>query len=308
METPNQNLGRGYFLKFHSYHIMAFIIQQNSDESKMVDGIDNLTRQAHQGNVVAIVKLLNEHLSEKEVRVRGIFVNGILQLLCEATDIAALEQLSLLENIQNLLEKLTPYHIHQVNVYSRIRQEGQLLWLEEITRDLDNTVLWSQSFSLTPPTFWNQIQEDWSDLMVDSPQRPLLFWKWGWIAVVIFFLMGFLGWRFYQNFLSPSPQPVALPPSPPPVPSPSSSFTPSPSSLSSQDAFVKAVRLAQEAVKAGQTASNREDWLKISQQWLEASQLMEKVTSDYPRYDIAQDRASLYYQNSQNAQQEADKY
>ena len=47
----------------------------------MVDRINDIAWQAHQGSVAAIIQVLNERLVMYSVRTRAVFVNGVLQLL-----------------------------------------------------------------------------------------------------------------------------------------------------------------------------------------------------------------------------------
>ena len=50
----------------------------------MVDRIHYIVLQAHQGSVAAIIQLLNDNLAHLGIITRGVFSNGVLQLLCEA--------------------------------------------------------------------------------------------------------------------------------------------------------------------------------------------------------------------------------
>ena len=47
----------------------------------MVDSIENITKQARQGSVAAIIQVLNDKLADSGVRTRAIFEDGVLQLL-----------------------------------------------------------------------------------------------------------------------------------------------------------------------------------------------------------------------------------
>jgi hypothetical protein len=71
------------------------------------------------------------------------------------------------------------------------------------------------------------------------------------------------------------------------------------------DSFAQAVRLAQQAATDGKTAQSREDWLVVAAKWHQASDLMAAVPSNHPRYTMAVNRAALYRQNSDQAQQKA---
>jgi len=111
-------------------------------ELKMVAPVDNIAIQARQGSVAAIIQVLNEKLAEIGVRTRAVFTDGVLQLLCEAPKVDQLEQSTLVERIRQILEGISPRYIRRVNINTRIVREQQLLWLEEISRDPENQLLW----------------------------------------------------------------------------------------------------------------------------------------------------------------------
>jgi hypothetical protein len=70
-----------------------------------------------------------------------------------------------------------------------------------------------------------------------------------------------------------------------------------------QDPFAEAVRLAQDAVGAGETANTPEEWSRIADQWQRASALMAIVPQNDERFPIARDRTVLYRNNSEFARQ-----
>lgn len=70
-----------------------------------------------------------------------------------------------------------------------------------------------------------------------------------------------------------------------------------------QDPFAEAVRLAQEAVAAGETANTPEEWSRIAEQWQRASALMAIVPQSDERFAIARDRTVLYRNNGEFARQ-----
>ena len=117
----------------------------------MVDQINDIAWQAHQGSVAAIIQILNERLANSGVRTRAIFEKGVLQLLCEASTVDKLEQSILVKQIRQILESIAPRNIRRVNINSRIVREQQLLWLEEISRDPENQLLWSEEVTLVKP-------------------------------------------------------------------------------------------------------------------------------------------------------------
>src|SRR6476469_8022855 len=126
----------------------------------MVDSVENITKQARQGSVAAIIQVLNDKLADSGVRTRAIFEDGVLQLLCEAPDVDQLEQSTLVERVRQILESISPRNIRRVKINSRIVREQQLLWLEEINRDPENQLLWSQEITLTRPNLFKQFMED----------------------------------------------------------------------------------------------------------------------------------------------------
>lgn len=126
----------------------------------MVDSVENITKQARQGSVAAIIQVLNDKLADSGVRTRAIFEDGVLQLLCEAADVDQLEQSTLVERVCQILESISPRNIRRVKINSRIVREQQLLWLEEINRDPENQLLWSQEITLARPNLFKQFMED----------------------------------------------------------------------------------------------------------------------------------------------------
>ena len=109
--------------------------------------------QARQGSVAAIIQVLNESLSDAGIRTRAVVADGMLQLLCEAQNPDQLERETLVSRVRQILENISPQRIRKVKINSRIVKEEQLLWLEEINRDPDNAVLWSQVITLKKPFF-----------------------------------------------------------------------------------------------------------------------------------------------------------
>jgi len=109
--------------------------------------------QARQGSVAAIIQVLNERLSELGIRTRAVVANGMLQLLCEAAEPEQLEQQTVVSRVRQILENISPHRISRVKINSRIVKEEQLLWLEEINKDPENALLWSEIITLKRPFF-----------------------------------------------------------------------------------------------------------------------------------------------------------
>ncbi|MEQ8753735.1 MAG: hypothetical protein RID09_09470 [Coleofasciculus sp. G1-WW12-02] len=278
----------------------------------MHDSMDDIAKQAHQGSVAAIIQILNQQLADARVRTRAVFADGVLHLLCEAPVVEPLERSVLVKKIQQLLEDIAPRTIRRVNINSRIVQEQQLLWLEEISRNPDH-LLWSQDIVLSKPNLLQQglkaLRTPKAELRKKtqlpkvSSRKPKEKHRFrrslvGGISVSLFLLLA--GWLVYDRLI-PTLNASTTPkePTPPPQPaSTSAAATPS-------DPFTEAVRLAIQADAAGTTANTAAQWLDIAAAWEKASTLMSTVKPDHPRYQIAQDRVILYRQNSQLAQQQA---
>jgi hypothetical protein len=181
----------------------------------MVDPVDDIARQARQGSVSAIIQILNEKLADSGIRTRAVFDQGILQLLCEAAKPEQLEQPIVIPRVRQILESLQPRSIRRVNINSRIVREQQLLWLDEINRDPDHQLLWSEEITLRQPNLFERWMQDWktnasesgrSDLPRTSPKRlaqeKRVFWRGlvGGASFSLFVLL--LGWALY-NWLQP---------------------------------------------------------------------------------------------------------
>lgn len=285
----------------------------------MVDPIDDITRQARQGSVSAIIQVLNEKLADSGIRTRAVFEQGILQLLCEAATPEQLEQSVLVPQVRQILESMQPRRIRRVNINSRIVREQQLLWLEEINRNTDNHLLWSEEIVLRRPSLIQRFLRDRqtpkpidpkASLPKGSPKRlareKRLFWRGlvGGASLSIFLLL--VGWAVY-NWLDQSRDQLQTTSPNSPVPeanpegAPAESANVDQSAAPAEDPFARAVNLAQASVAAGQTAQTSAEWLALAAQWRQASELMSSVSPDDPRYTTAQDRVELYRQNSEAA-------
>ena len=117
----------------------------------MTNQINNIFMQARQGSITAIIQIMNEQLARLGVKIRAIFSDGVLQVLCEASEVEQLNKSSIVKEVKEILEAISPHNIQQVKINSRVVQEEQLLWLEDITREKKNQLLWSQTITLTKP-------------------------------------------------------------------------------------------------------------------------------------------------------------
>lgn len=70
-----------------------------------------------------------------------------------------------------------------------------------------------------------------------------------------------------------------------------------------EDPFAEAVRLAEEASAAGETAQTPEEWSRIAEKWQRAAALMAIVPRDDEQFAVARDRTVLYRNNSEFARQ-----
>lgn len=283
--------------------------------STMIASIDDIAKQARQGSVAAIIQLLNEKLASSGVRTRAVLAEGVLQILCESRSEEPLEQSSLVDRIREILESLAPKNIRHVNINSRLVREQQLLWLEEITRDPKNQLLWSEKIVLSKPNSIKRLVEDIRtdrteprklllSLTTSSAaaeqkrqQRELLN---GLIMGVGFaLLLGLgVGWYWYQGQgreqVQTQPQSTA---EVTPNTTPTSEYT---------ENFAQAVRLAEQASARGKNAATSEEWLAIAALWDQASRLMASVPPEHPRYKTAQNRTASYRENSQSTQRKAE--
>lgn len=270
----------------------------------MIDTINDLTRQAHQGSVVAIVQLLNYHLTENEVIIRAVFVGEILQLLCEGKQEEDLQKSDLVIQIKEILETVSPRNIRRVGIHSRIFHHHRLLWLEDILDDPDNQLLWSEHITLKRPNIFQRLLGNPSNnLIKDSPSQELRekrqFRRSLLIAGMSLSLLVIVGgFAIYQwviaDYSSVSPTPNAT--------------TPDVSDLSDEELFRQAVQLAENAVALGKDAVTEEQWLEIAAQWRQAADLMAAVSPNHPRYTTAQNRVALYLRNQEIALSESENY
>jgi hypothetical protein len=287
----------------------------------MVDPINDIIRQARQGSVSAIIQVLNEKLAGSGIRTRAMFAQGILQLLCEAAKPEQLDQPIVVPQVQQILESLQPRNVRRVNINSRIVREQQLLWLDEIHRDPENQLLWSKEILLKQPHLFHRLLQDWKDQSQDAlgndlPKAPpkrlarekRVFWRGlvGGASLSVFLLL--LGWAL-SNWIRPKwigqqslPQ-VGSSSAKPVSPSPTTALS---NRVAAQpDAFAEAVRLAESTVTVGSNARTSAEWLDVASRWQKASDLMSKISPEDPRYAVAQDRVSVYRQNSESALQQA---
>jgi hypothetical protein len=279
--------------------------------------------EARQGNIAALLQVLNEELGKIGVRSRAIFTDGLLHLLCESDSQECLEQGELVPHIQQLFEQIAPSDIQRVKINARISQPQQIFWLDAINKDPANQLLWSESINLVKPNIWQVLGNG-------GFSHGNYQFIWGLITGLIF---GAIATALYHSLTVPKGNQVAketnnqvsipaatttasprIQPSPNPIiatPSPQTTTTgtePATPQLNSEESFKEAVRLAQSASDAGKIAQTREEWLVIAEQWQKAADLMASIPPEYERYDVATDRAFAYQQNSYAAQGEADKY
>ncbi len=260
------------------------------------NGFDDVYRQACGGSIAAIVQILNQKLARDQIRTRAVIAGGSLQLLCEAPSPDDLDRDRIVDRVRSILEHLSPRGIRKVQLYARLVQEQQLLWLEAIQRDPDD-LLWSEPLILKRSHWFRWITRDLQGRQ-RSTALPSLgstlpgkaartqFWVGAAGGTVLgILLLGAIAWNF--KWIS-----VGNPPS-------------APTANTSTDPFVKAVRLAETAAIAGQTAKTRQQWLDLANQWQAAAELMEQVTPDDRRAATARDRAQRYRQNSAQARQQA---
>jgi len=273
--------------------------------------INDIDFQARQGSIAAIIQLLNEHFAKDGIRTRAVQDRGVLQLLVEAPTAEQLPQASVVEEVREILEAIGPKGITKVNINGRIVQEQQLLWLDEIKRDPENSLLWSEPVILKLP---NPVVRFWQDLRAPRQRNPFLedlpqkksfsqsaFWRGlvGGASLVLLVLM--VGWAtkdWVKGSLGVRSGSVESAPTP---------ATPTPTVSPDQDPFVLAVRIAQQSVEDGKSATTAAAWLDLAVRWQRASDLMAEVPPEDERYEIAQNRIAAYASNKALALQEAEK-
>ncbi len=287
----------------------------------MTNEANDIFAQAKNGSVAAIIQILNEKLTDSGVRTRAMFADGMLQLLCEGQTLDQLEQPILVERIRYILENISPRNIRRVNIYSRIVREQQLLWLDEINRDRENQVLWSEQIALKQPNFLKRWQDDWANRKSSSAstdrtkttatgsshqklREKRQFWR-GLVggAALSCLVLG-AGWWAYQRYSAgefvPTAPDAAKVAERSPVPAATQAST-----TPKTDPFADAVRLAEQTSQASQTAKTTAEWLKLASNWQQAADLMAQVPSTDSRYQTAQNRVTSYRKNSELSLQNA---
>lgn len=277
----------------------------------MVHPMDDIANQARQGSVSAIIQVLNEKLAPSGVRTRAVFADGVLQLLCEALSPELLDQATVVDRIRHILESLAPRNIRRVHINSRLVREQQLLWLEEINRDPEHQLLWTQLITLKKANIFKQIGQDFTrpkprtdPAFPKSPysrqvreerqfRRGILN---GLGVSLLLVTLGLLiyNWPKIQAGLNSGQFSLT-------------SGNSEESSVSDRDAFAEAVRLAEQASDDGKVAQTSSEWLVIAAKWEQASMLMASVPADHPRSKIAQNRTELYRSYSEDAQTQGDR-
>lgn len=264
-----------------------------------------MNQQAHRSRIATIIQILNEQMADLGVTNRAIIINNVLQLLCEARNSESLEKSMIVKKIQGILESIAPRNIRRVRIYGRIRQEKQLLWLEDIAQDPENQLLWSEEIILKKPNIFHEIftsnpkDSAFKSLSNEPKSGQLQHNLIGAIAViVVLIVMGFLLYNALQFQLLES---LEIQPKTDIESSPKP-----PETLSSAQQFSRGVKIAEEASAEGKFADTRQEWLEIAQKWQQAADSMEAVSPDFERYATAQNRAALYRRNQEQAQQKAD--
>lgn len=294
----------------------------------MVNPINDIVKQAHQGSVAAIIQILNEKLAASGVRTRAIFADGVLQLLCEAAKVDQLEKSVLVENIRQTLESIAPRNIRRVNINSRIVREQQLLWLDEINRNPESQLLWSEEIALAQPNLLRQLTRQLKARQIEEPRKPSLprstsshrvlrekpSSRRGLVGGVSILSLLIVGWLIYawlggklQNPLqAQTPKLTELNTNQKTAAAPSTADTKTVAAQAT-DSFAAAVRVANQAAEYSRIAESSVQWLDLAAKWQRASDLMSLVPSNHTRYQEAQIRTKLYRKYSEAAQQEAQK-
>lgn len=173
----------------------------------MINPANEILGQARQGSVAAIIQVLNERLADVGIRTRAVVAEGMLQLLCEAATVEQLEQTAVVDRVRTELETISPQRIKKVKINSRIVKEEQLLWLEDINRDPENSLLWAEVIILKRPFFIKRWIRDrnlkpggplFKDISEpETPPSPLLNKIVGMGGLILLLLGG--GWVFRDD-------------------------------------------------------------------------------------------------------------
>ncbi|MGD1853428.1 MAG: hypothetical protein ACFB2W_04190 [Leptolyngbyaceae cyanobacterium] len=267
--------------------------------------INDVFGQAQDGSVAAIIQILNDRLANSGIRTRAVFVDSVLQLLCEAPTDKQLEKAVVVEDIRTILEGIAPRRIRRVKINSRLVQEQQLLWFEEINRDPDGQLLWAEMIVLKQPHWYKRIARDlrrpkFRGQMPEGASKSDLRQRKSFLSGIIgglsvaLLLSGVGIWAVRQRLNAPAPAAATSPQTAEQLPLPES-----------YDSFARAVRIAEKAAKDGLTAENAADWLALAARWQQASDLMAEVPVSDERHQIAQDRVNAYKANSESLLQKA---
>ncbi|MEL7506325.1 MAG: hypothetical protein AAFN42_03250 [Cyanobacteria bacterium J06554_1] len=270
--------------------------------------VNDVFGQAQEGSVAAIIQILNERLADNGIRTRAVFIDNVLQLLCEAPTNEQLEKSVVVENIRKILETISPRRIRRVKINSRLVQEQQLLWFEEINRDPDSHLLWAEMITLKQPHLLKRVARDLrrpkmrgnmpegaskSDL---RQRKSFLSGIIGGLSVALL-VLGVSIWAYRQRF---DPSISSAVGSTPDQVTPAQSAPDQLPLPESYDSFARAVRIAEQSAKDGLVAQTSADWLSLAARWQQASDLMAEVPASDERYAIAQDRINAYKSNSES--------
>ncbi|NET37689.1 MAG: hypothetical protein F6K19_37670 [Cyanothece sp. SIO1E1] len=294
----------------------------------MVNSIESIIGQARQGSVAAIIQILNEKLADAGIRTRAIFNEGVLQLLCEANQPEAVEQSTLVNRIRKILEYISPRNIRKVNICCRTVREQQLLWLEEISRDPEGQLLWSELVTLSRPNPIKRLLDNFKTRQATTTVFPKSIspaqlrqrqqFRRGAIGgaglIVLLLLLGWILQTWRQANLQQVGQAINFSSEAPSFPQPNATLpnnrgnevAASPPLSTQPDPFVEAVRLAEQAAIDGQIAQSPAEWLDLAARWQQASDLMKQISPTDSRYTTAQDRAINYQLNSEATLKQAE--
>ncbi|MFZ4639149.1 MAG: hypothetical protein ACOYMP_01935 [Nodosilinea sp.] len=110
-------------------------------------------------------------------------------------------------------------------------------------------------------------------------------------------VLSWMGFNTFRTVVEQRPETTMAPvPTVPPKPDQGTE-------LAKADAFRQAVNAATKAANLSQTAKTAADWEVIVNSWKQAIALMQQVSSDHPKYSIAQTKIGQYQSNLAYAQQ-----
>jgi ribosomal protein S27E len=248
------------------------------------------------------------------------FFDDVLIPAVQSVNVKRLEQLEPWD-----LSQLVPYHSsylsgfkaqrYQINLkngFEVFKEKAQHQIKSDVCRDIggDEQRVHSISTSYSAVTFKHLLLPVWISsyrfhnkqyqVMINAQSgevlgdRPYSIWK---ITVTVLagitIVVAGFGIKSYSER-----RPAHIPR---PIPSVSVPATRAP--IQTDAAFQQAINLAGNAAKLAQTASDRQSWQQVANQWIQTIELLKTVPTSSPNYSIARQKISEYQRNLNYARQ-----